>query len=155
MLRGENGPTLSGWFVDLKEITFGSRCIVNDIIFWRKLFRWWFEMWREGSRESRATDPLSCAQSNSNWWPRVSLYDDVVIERWAAIVKLLESESWQHRDDEGFESSWAAGASEQLFLSTVRTLKFIDLGSIKWYGFRQRMMCSQLLVEVKDLWCWS
>lgn len=32
MLRGLNGPMLSGWFVDLKEISFGSRCIANDII---------------------------------------------------------------------------------------------------------------------------
>lgn len=32
MLRGLNVPMLSGWFVDLKEISFGSHCIANDII---------------------------------------------------------------------------------------------------------------------------
>jgi hypothetical protein len=32
MLEGVSGPTFSGRFVDLKEISFWSRCIVNDII---------------------------------------------------------------------------------------------------------------------------
>jgi hypothetical protein len=48
MLRGENGPTLSGWFVDLKEISFGSRYIVNDII----------------SRAACSVDDLRCGEKD-------------------------------------------------------------------------------------------